>query len=77
MIPLEWSMTLSALLFTIGVVGVLYFMGGAGIRAFCFTMLTGLIAGTYSSIYIASPLLLWLAGQKIADAPSKPTPARV
>ncbi len=40
------------------VVGVLYFFGGESIRLFAFVMVVGVIVGTYSSIYIASPLLL-------------------
>jgi preprotein translocase subunit SecF len=38
----------------------LYFLGGEVIRPFAFAMLVGVIVGTYSSIYIASPLLLIL-----------------
>ncbi|MFL5328882.1 MAG: protein translocase subunit SecF [Gemmataceae bacterium] len=40
------------------VVGVLYVFGGESIRLFAFVMVVGVIVGTYSSIYIASPLLL-------------------
>jgi SecD/SecF fusion protein len=40
------------------VVIVLYFWGGEGIHLFAFVMVVGVIVGTYSSIYIASPLLL-------------------
>jgi SecD/SecF fusion protein len=40
------------------VLGVLYIFGGEGIHLFAFVMLIGMIVGTYSSIYIASPLLL-------------------
>jgi len=39
---------------------ILYAIGGQGIHAFAFTMLVGIIVGTYSTIYIASPLVLWL-----------------
>jgi SecD/SecF fusion protein len=41
------------------VVGVLYIFGGESIRLFAFIMVVGVIIGTYSSIYIASPLLLF------------------
>jgi SecD/SecF fusion protein len=37
---------------------VLYIFGGAGMRPFAFVLLVGVIVGTYSSIAIASPLLL-------------------
>jgi preprotein translocase subunit SecF len=38
----------------------LYLLGGDVIRPFAFAMLIGVVVGTYSSIYIASPLLLLL-----------------
>jgi SecD/SecF fusion protein len=37
---------------------VLYVFGGEGVHLFAFVMTVGMIVGTYSSIYIASPLLL-------------------
>jgi SecD/SecF fusion protein len=40
------------------VVVVLYAFGGEGVHLFAFVMVVGVIVGTYSSIYIASPLLL-------------------
>jgi SecD/SecF fusion protein len=40
------------------VVLVLYVIGGEGVKLFAFVMIVGVIVGTYSSIYIASPLLL-------------------
>ncbi|MFO0718718.1 MAG: protein translocase subunit SecF [Candidatus Paceibacterota bacterium] len=36
----------------------LYFIGGATTKNFAFVLLVGVIAGTYSSIFIASPLLI-------------------
>jgi preprotein translocase subunit SecF len=42
------------------VVVVLLFLGGDVIHAFAFALLVGFIIGTYSSIYVASPIvLLW------------------
>ena len=38
----------------------LYGLGGEVIRGFTFAMIWGVIVGTYSSIFIASPLLMWL-----------------
>lgn len=56
------NQTLSRTIITSGtvflVVAVLYFMGGEVLRGFSFTMLIGVIVGTYSSIYIASPILI-------------------
>jgi SecD/SecF fusion protein len=40
-------------------VGALYFLGGAVLRDFSFAILIGIIVGTYSSIYIAAPVVLW------------------
>jgi len=45
---------------TLLAVGSLLFLGGEVLRGFGFIMTVGVIAGTYSSIYIASPFaLLW------------------
>jgi SecD/SecF fusion protein len=41
-------------------VAILYFIGGEGIHGFAFCMLIGTLVGCYSTIYIASPILLWL-----------------
>ncbi|MGV3485686.1 MAG: hypothetical protein ACO1RT_14815, partial [Planctomycetaceae bacterium] len=54
------SRTLLTSLTTLLVVVVLYFFGGSGIHAFAFSLVIGLIAGTYSTVFIACPILLWL-----------------
>ncbi len=36
----------------------IYFLGGASLHAFAFTLIIGLAAGTYSSIFLASPMLV-------------------
>lgn len=63
------------------VVLILYFFGGAAIHAFAFTMVVGVIAGSYSTIYIAAPLLLMFEeaeGTGPSKAPpSAPRPERV
>jgi preprotein translocase subunit SecF len=38
----------------------LYFIGGSSTRDFAFVLLIGIITGTYSSIFVASPLLVTL-----------------
>ncbi|MBX6331060.1 MAG: protein translocase subunit SecF [Gemmatimonadaceae bacterium] len=38
----------------------LTFLGGEVIRPFALVMLFGVVTGTFSSIYVASPLLLWI-----------------
>jgi len=40
-------------------VGALYFFGGAVLRDFSFAILIGIVIGTYSSIFIAAPIVLW------------------
>ena len=42
---------------------ILYALGGQGIHAFAFATLIGIISGTYSTIYIAAPIVLWLQGR--------------
>ena len=63
----------------------LYFLGGEVIRPFAFAMLIGVLVGTYSSIFIASPLLLFLEqrygetgqpGKKGSSKRSSKKPAR-
>ena len=57
------NQTLSRTIITSGTVFIatmaLYLFGGGVINDFAFTFLVGIITGTYSSIYIASALVLW------------------
>ncbi|MHB8524379.1 MAG: protein translocase subunit SecD [Limisphaerales bacterium] len=57
------NQTLSRTLITSGTVFLstmsLFLFGGGAINDFAFTFLVGIITGTYSSIYIASALVLW------------------
>jgi SecD/SecF fusion protein len=46
------------------VIVALYFFGGEVINDFAFTMLVGLISGTYSTVYIAAPVLIDWPGRK-------------
>jgi SecD/SecF fusion protein len=60
------------------VVTVLYVWGGEGVHLFAFVMVVGVIVGTYSSIYIASPLLLIFgeghrAGAAVREQQPQPT----
>ena len=43
---------------TLAVVLALFFLGGGIIHDFAFALIVGVVIGTYSSIYVASPLLL-------------------
>ena len=42
-------------------------MGGEAIHGFAFALLIGVTTGTYSSIYVAAPILLWLIHPKEAQ----------
>jgi preprotein translocase subunit SecF len=42
------------------VVVVLFFKGGGTLHDFAFTMIVGVLIGTYSSIFVASPFYIWL-----------------
>lgn len=46
---------------------VLYWFGGEGVHLFAFVMVMGVLVGTYSSIFVASPLLLFLGEGKHAE----------
>jgi len=54
------SRTLLTSLTTFIVVAILYAFGGEGIHGFAFCLLVGVLIGTYSSVFVASPVLLWL-----------------
>lgn len=50
--------TIITSLTTLIVVVVLYFIGGEVIHDFAFALIVGVIIGTYSSIFVASPVVL-------------------
>jgi preprotein translocase subunit SecF len=56
--------TLSRTLITSGtaiiVIVALFVLGGHVIHSFAFTLLVGFVVGTYSSIYVAAPVVLFL-----------------
>ncbi len=60
--------TLSRTVLTSSVTAVsvlaLYLFGTEAIHGFSFAMLFGIIIGTYSSIFVAAPLLLWLGANR-------------
>jgi SecD/SecF fusion protein len=59
---------------TILAILLMYIWGGEGIHGFAFCLLIGIVVGTFSSIFIASPILLWLAQrEQAARAASKVT----
>jgi len=54
------SRTTLTSLTTFFVVLTLFLFGGEIIKGFSFTLLVGIVVGTYSSIFVASPILMWL-----------------
>jgi preprotein translocase SecF subunit len=60
--------TLSRTLLTPGCtllsVASLFVFGGPVLHDFAFAILIGIVVGTYSSIFIASPIVLWWSGHK-------------
>ncbi len=64
------SRTIMTSLLTFFVVAVLFVFGGAVINDFAFVLGIGIIVGTYSSIYIASPIVYWWQ-KYLAKAPSQ------
>ncbi len=54
------SRTIMTSVTTLIALGSLYVLGGENIRGFTFAMIWGIFVGTYSSIFIAAPLLLVL-----------------
>ncbi|MEI4233499.1 protein translocase subunit SecD [Roseovarius sp. D22-M7] len=74
------SRTLMTSVTTLLALLALYFLGGDVIRGFVFAMIWGVVIGTYSSIFVATTMLMWLgvkrdwskpdanAGTQFADA---------
>ncbi|MFP4522030.1 MAG: protein translocase subunit SecF, partial [Fibrobacterota bacterium] len=60
------SRTIVTSLTTFIAVLILFVMGSATIKTFAGALIIGVIAGTYSSIYIASPVVLLLTEKKQA-----------
>lgn len=74
------SRTLLTALTVFLVVLILYAFGGDDeIHAFAYAMVVGTVAGTYSTVYIASPIVLWMIGKDERGddekKPGKPSPA--
>jgi len=59
--------TLMTSVTTLLVVLALFVLGGEVIHDFAFALIAGIVVGTYSSIYVASPVMLSLAGRFKTD----------
>jgi len=53
------SRTLLTSFTTLLATGLLLWLGGGAIRDFALTLCIGVVVGTYSSIFIATPVMLW------------------
>ena len=69
------SRTVLTSLLTFVVVVVLFFLGGEVLRGFSFVMIIGIIVGTYSSIFVAAPLVIVWEEWKMKRAAAKPASA--
>jgi len=61
------SRTMLTSLTTFFVAATLYFLGGPVIHDFAFALCFGVIVGTYSSMFIASPILVWWSERRLSD----------
>ena len=57
------SRTVITSLTTLFVVSILFVFGGGSIKGFAFALLIGIVVGTYSSIFIATPVMSDLSGE--------------
>jgi SecD/SecF fusion protein len=62
------SRTLMTSLTTLIVVAILLIFGGEALRGFSFALLIGVIVGTYSSLFIATPSVLDTSKKSISDS---------
>jgi SecD/SecF fusion protein len=62
------SRTILTSLTVIVVLIIMYIWGGPGIHGFAFAMLIGCLSGTYSTIFIAAPILILFGGKPQAAA---------
>lgn len=71
LLNLSVNQTLSRTILTSGLtllaVVCLFLFGGEVLRSFSFALVVGVLIGTYSSVFIASPILLWWQGTAAAS----------
>jgi len=66
-----FSRTIITSLTTLFVVAILFVFGGGSIRGFAFALLIGIIVGTYSSVFIATPIMSDFLGELKPTTPEK------
>lgn len=82
MVNLSVNQTLSRTVLTgtttILVLLILYVAGGDAIHGFAFSLLVGVLVGTYTSIFVGTPVLLWMmkpANERTSSGDSRPAKA--
>ncbi len=68
------SRTIMTSVTTLIALAALFFLGGEGIHGFAAAMIWGIFVGTYSSIFIAAPVLLWVELRREGENVSTPGP---
>ena len=72
MVNLSVNQTLAATIITAGTTFLavlsLYLFGGEVLEGFAFTMLVGIISGTYSTVFIAAAIAILLSGNQAQGA---------
>ncbi|MFZ4543346.1 MAG: protein translocase subunit SecDF [Saprospiraceae bacterium] len=48
---------------------ILFAFGGSSVRGFAFALVVGIVVGTYSSIFVATPIMVDLTSENLTDAP--------
>lgn len=48
---------------------ILFAFGGSSVRGFAFALVVGIVVGTYSSIFVATPIMVDLTSEDLTDAP--------
>ena len=66
------SRTIMTGLTSIGALLALWFLGGTVIRGFVSALIWGIVVGTYSSVFIATPLLLYMGMSDLDKARKNP-----
>ena len=61
------SRTLNTSLTTLVVLLAIFIFGGESLRGFMFAMIVGVVVGTYSSVFIATPVMFDALSKKITS----------
>jgi preprotein translocase subunit SecF len=59
--------TVNTSLTAVLVTSMLFFFGGPVIHDFAFALTFGIVIGTYSSIFVAAPILVWWHDRRVSD----------